>query len=65
MKKEKLSVAPESDKYEIESWCRTLREAEAIKADPEKMKKLAPYLKKELSSMEELRKLISEEEGED
>jgi hypothetical protein len=48
------------DKWEIEGWCRTLREAEAIKNDPKKMKLLTPFLKKEIKSIEDLKDLLSE-----
>lgn len=39
------------DKWEIESWARTIQEAEEIKADPEKMKKVMPLLKKKVAGM--------------
>lgn len=54
----KKSKAP--DKWEIQSWANTLMEAEEIKADPEKMKHVKPYLKKKVAairSLEDLREV--------
>lgn len=34
------------EKYEVESWARTITESEEIKADPEKMKYVRPMLAK-------------------
>ena len=58
-KKKDAPTAPVSDeKWEIEGWVRTLMDAEKIKTDPDKMKKIQPYLKKEkraINSLAELR----------
>lgn len=48
------------DKWEIESWARTVQEAEEIKADPEKMKKVMPLLKKKMAGMKMTLEMIKE-----
>lgn len=60
------------DKWEIESWCRTITEAEEIRSDQEKMKHVAPMLAKKakaaIKTMEQLRarsKVAQEEEEDD
>lgn len=50
----------QDDKWEIESWARTLQEAEEIKADAEKMKKVAPILKKKLAGMKMTLEMIKQ-----
>jgi len=47
------------EKYEIESAVRTLREAEAIKADPKMMEAIAPFIKKETAAMLKVAKIIT------
>lgn len=44
----------EPDQWEIDSWCRTLMEAEEIKADPEKMKHVKPVLEKKVAAIAKL-----------
>lgn len=56
------------DDYEIERCAKTLIEAEAIKGDPDKMEKIQKHLKKmkkEISSIEDLRSVAQEKDGED
>jgi hypothetical protein len=62
----------EPDKWEIDCWVRTLVEAEEIKADPDKMKYVAPKLKtmqKAITSVAGLREkaksMAAAEEDED
>jgi subtilisin-like proprotein convertase family protein len=47
------------DKWEVESWVRSICEAEEVKADPEKMKYVAPLLKQKMKSLEAVKKSIS------
>lgn len=67
--KEKDSKGP--DKWEIESWCRTITEAEEIRSDKEKMKHVAPMLAKKakaaIKTMEQLRarSKVAQEEDDD
>lgn len=60
------------DKWEVESWARTLTEAEEIKADPEKLKyvkecigKQAQATKKVIASLDDLRALAKGEKDEE
>lgn len=72
VKSEKMG---EWDKWQIESWARSIMEAEEVKADPEKMKYVLPMLKdkvkgfeavkKSISSIEDLRKVAKEESSEE
>ena len=54
------------DKWEIENACDTLLKAEMIKADPEMMKCLKPYLDKKakatkaITSLKQLKSVVSE-----
>ena len=48
------------DKYEIESAARTLREAEELKADKDKMKYVEKCLKKEVNAANKAYKSISD-----
>lgn len=41
----------ECEKWEIENWCRTLTEAEEIKADPKKMALVKPHMEKMMVGM--------------
>jgi len=53
------------DKWEIESWCRTLVEAEEIKADKDKMALVKPMMAKKakafskISSLDDLREVAN------
>lgn len=49
-KKEKKAYG-KYDKWEVESWARTITEAEEIKANPEKMKYVKMCLGKQMSAM--------------
>ncbi len=55
----KSTKKPKYDEWEIKDWVRTLKEAEEIKEDPEKMKLLKPHLKKEIKSIEDLKDLVN------
>jgi hypothetical protein len=46
---EKKSKKP--DEWQIKDWCRTICEAEEIKADAEKMKYVKPELEKKIAGM--------------
>lgn len=46
------------DEYELRDACRTLREAEKIKADAKKMKALQPFLKEEQEALTGLARLV-------
>lgn len=50
-KKEKKEYG-KYDKWEVENWARTLKEAELIKQDPEKVKYAAMCMKKEAEATE-------------
>lgn len=50
----KESSKKEPDKWEIDNWCRTLIEAEEIKADPEKMKYVRPQLQQKVTAIKNL-----------
>lgn len=45
------------DKWEVESWARTLQEAEEIKADPKKMKAVMPLLKSKIKALKGIKSL--------
>ena len=51
--------------WEINSWARTLEEAEEIKRDPEKMKLIKPIIKKKVLSIDALKKLANEKEDDE
>lgn len=55
----KETAEPKENKWEIEEDCRTLKKAEEIKKDPERMKKCMAMLNNEkshISSIEDLNK---------
>lgn len=49
----------EPDKWEINSWVRTLQEAEEIKADPEKMKYVRPQIATQVKAVKNLADLLA------
>jgi len=56
------------DKWEIDSWKKTIIEAEEIKADPEKMKHVMPLLQKTvkaIKNIEDLRSVAKEKMSQD
>lgn len=55
-KKEKIG---KFDKWEVESWARTLCDAEEIKCNPEKMKAVMPLVKDKIEGYKNLEKTIS------
>ena len=57
---EKKEYGGKYDKYEVESWARTLQEAEEIKADPEKLKYAKMCMEKKLNSTKKVISSISE-----
>ena len=68
VEKEKKKEYGKWDKWEIEDAARTLKEAEKIKQDPEKMKYVMECIKKEkkaISSIEDLRTRYSEMQDDD
>lgn len=48
------------DEWEIQSWARTIIEAEEIKADPKKMKLVAPHLKAKVKGLQGAIKSIAD-----
>jgi len=61
MEDEKENEGP--DEWEIQCWADTLIKAEEIKADPEKMKLLKPYLEKKVKVITSVAQLREKAKG--
>ncbi len=46
------------DKWEVESWARSIMEAEEVKQDPEKMKYVKPFLEDKIKALEGVKKSV-------
>lgn len=45
------------DKWEVESWAKTIVEAEELKADPKKMEAIKPYLQTKIKAMDKIKSI--------